>query len=64
MSFVATSGDMSNKNLNQMDSSFMYTQIMKEILLTITFEDKHIKELIEHCREQFAENDKELENID
>ena len=64
MSFVATSDDMSNKNLNQLDNSFMYTQMMKEILLTITFEEKHIKEFIEHCREQFAENDKELHSFD
>ena len=38
ISFMATNDDISNKNLNQLDCSFMYTQIMKDILLTIEFE--------------------------
>jgi hypothetical protein len=33
ISFVATGGDATNKNLNRLDPMFMYTQIMKEILL-------------------------------
>ena len=41
----------------------MYTQILKEILLTIKFEEKHIKEFIEYCREQFADNEEELINV-
>ncbi|CAF1458527.1 unnamed protein product [Adineta steineri] len=36
----------SNKKLDQLDPTFMYTQILKEILLTIDFEDKHFKEFI------------------
>ena len=63
ISFVATTGDASNKNLNQLDPSFMYTEILKKILLTIEFEPKHFKQFIEHCRLQFAENDEELKNI-
>src|SRR5579871_4388359 len=65
ISFMATttSGDTAKKNLDQLDCSFMYTQIVKEILLTIEFEEQHIKEFIQYCREQFAENDKELNNI-
>jgi hypothetical protein len=51
ISFMATRGDISKKNLNQPYSSFMYTQILKDILLTIKFEQKHIKEFIEHCCE-------------
>ena len=35
ISFLPTIGDMSTKNLNQLDCSFMYTQIMKEVLLSI-----------------------------
>ncbi|CAF0928934.1 unnamed protein product [Adineta steineri] len=41
----------------------MYTQILKEVLLTIDFEDKHIKEFITYCREVFVENEYELQNI-
>ncbi|CAF0898936.1 unnamed protein product [Adineta steineri] len=59
ISFVAP-----NTKLDQLDSSFMYTQILKEILLTISFEDKHIKEFITYCREVFVENEYELQNIE
>ena len=57
MSFMATKGscDGTQKKLDRLDCSFMYTQILKNILLTITFEPKHIQEFIEHCREQFAD---------
>ena len=42
MSFVGT-----NKKLDQLDPSFMYTQILKEIILTIKFEQNHIQDYIE-----------------
>jgi tetratricopeptide (TPR) repeat protein len=64
VSIVATNDDTPNKNLDQLDSSFMYTQILKEILLTINFEPKHIKQFTTYCREQFAGNTTELKNID
>ena len=63
ISFVTTNDDMLNKNLNQLDCSFMYTQIMKEILLTIKFEEEHIKEFIEHCRDIFANNKRTIDNV-
>ncbi|CAF1321726.1 unnamed protein product [Adineta steineri] len=59
ISFVAA-----NKKLDQLDPSFMYTQILKEILLTINFEDKHIKEFTTFCREAFVENEYDLHNIE
>ncbi|CAF1174345.1 unnamed protein product [Adineta steineri] len=58
ISFVA-----SNKKLDQLDPSFMYTKILKEILLTISFEDKHMKEFITYCREVYNDNEHELINI-
>jgi tetratricopeptide (TPR) repeat protein len=64
MSFmVPNSGDASNQSLDRLDPSFMYTQILTEILLTIKFEKEHFQEYIDYCREQFAENDLELNNI-
>ena len=63
MSFVATGAGVSNKNLDQLDPSFMYTQILKEILLTIKFDREHIEEFADYCRKQFAGNDHELKNI-
>ncbi|CAF3285830.1 unnamed protein product [Rotaria sp. Silwood2] len=63
ISLLATNVDTTKTNLNQLDCSFMYTSILKEILLTIKFEEKHIKQFIAYCREQCAENDLELEHI-
>jgi tetratricopeptide (TPR) repeat protein len=64
MSFVGPSSASSNKNLDQLDQSFMYTQILKEILLTIDFQPVHFQEFITYCREQFTGNSIELNNID
>ncbi|CAF1485819.1 unnamed protein product [Adineta steineri] len=58
MSFVGT-----NKKLDQLDSSFMYTQIIKEIILTIKFDQTHIQDYLNHCDVAFAGNTKEIENI-
>ncbi|CAF0819042.1 unnamed protein product [Adineta steineri] len=52
----------SNK-LDQLDPTFMYTQILKEILLTINFEDKHFQQFITYCREVYNDNELELTNI-
>jgi len=42
----------------------MYTQIIKEILLTIDFEQQHINEFLIYCRELLAENTSALKNVD
>jgi tetratricopeptide (TPR) repeat protein len=65
ISFVeGNTDDASNQTLDRLDPSFMYTQILKEILLTIEFEEKHIQAFIDYCREQFADNNQELSNIE
>ena len=51
------------KSGDRLDPSFMYTQIMKEILLTIKFEQKHIDEFIEYCQKALADNKKQLEYV-
>ncbi len=63
ISFVATSEDMSKNNLDQLDPIFMYSQILKEILLTIKFSDEHIKQYTDYCRDVFAKTDTELNKI-
>jgi hypothetical protein len=63
MSFVQTIDGASNENLDQLDQSFMYTQILKEILLTINFQQEHIDELLTYCREQYVGNSAELKNV-
>ena len=64
ISLVQTMDEISKQNLDQLDPSFMYTHILKEILLTIDFEQVHFKEFIEHCRNQLIGNNAELKNID
>ena len=46
-----------------LDCSFMYTQILKDILYTINFNDAHINEFLHYCRIEFAENSSELRNV-
>ena len=58
MSFV-----QSGKRLDQLDPSFMYTQIIKEILLTIRFEDKHRKEFVDYYCEKFIHNEIDQNNV-
>jgi tetratricopeptide (TPR) repeat protein len=63
ISFMSTNGDISKKNLDQLDPSFMYTQILKEILLEIEFKPTHFTEFIDYCRGVFIKNDVELKNV-
>jgi len=63
ISFIDTSEDASKKNLDQLDPSFMYTQLLKEILLVIKFKPKHFTQFIEYCRDVLAENPAELKNV-
>jgi tetratricopeptide (TPR) repeat protein len=64
ISIMGTGGNVSDNNLDQLDPSFMYTQIMKEILLTIEFEQQHIEEFITYCRDVLADNEGQLQNVD
>ena len=62
-SFVKKSEEIADKKLNTLDSSFMYTQMLKDILLTLEFNSGHFKEFIRYCREKFANNAVELRNV-
>jgi len=64
ISFILPTDGVSNQNLDQLDQSFMYSQILKEILLTIDFDRRHIMEFTTYCREQFNNKSIELQNID
>jgi tetratricopeptide (TPR) repeat protein len=63
ISFISIDEQLSNQSLNQINQSFMYTQILKEILLKIEFDEQSMKDFIIYCREQFADNPIELNNI-
>ena len=64
ISFIKKSDEASNQSLDTLHASFMYTQILKDILLTIDFEQVHFDEFITYCRERFVGNATELQNID
>jgi len=63
ISFMSTRGNVFKKNLGQLDPTFMYTKILKEILLTIEFEQQHITEFIDYWRNALADNENELKNV-
>ena len=60
MSFMAPSDDLINKNLDQLDKSFMNTYVLEEILLTINFQEEHFEDCIFYLHEQFIFNTLEL----
>ncbi|CAF1310619.1 unnamed protein product [Adineta ricciae] len=64
MSFVTVRGESSNANLNQLEPSFMYTQIFKKILLEMEHDKQAIKDLTNYCRQRFQDNIKEHKVID
>ena len=64
ISFAKSESQNSNTNKNTLDCSFMYTQILKEILLTIDFNDAHFNDFLTFCRTALAGNTRELRNID
>ncbi|CAF0760316.1 unnamed protein product [Adineta steineri] len=63
VSFLTVNEMASADNLNQLEPTFMYTQIFKEILLDIDYDRKAIKYLAACCREIFSGNTIELQVI-
>lgn len=64
MSFVTVRGETSNDNQDQLEPSFMYTQIFKNILLEMKHDKQAIKDLANYCRERFRDNMVEKKVID
>jgi tetratricopeptide (TPR) repeat protein len=48
--FVA-SNDINNRRLDELGQSFMYTQLMKEILLELEYDKNCVEELVTYCQE-------------
>jgi hypothetical protein len=63
MSFVTINKEVSNMNLNQLESSFMYTQIFKEILLKMEYNKKSFKDFVLLWRLQYVNNILKLNDI-
>jgi tetratricopeptide (TPR) repeat protein len=56
VSFMALGEGASGQNLNQLEASFMYTQIFKNILLEMKHEPQAIKDLAVYCRKLYNDN--------
>ena len=64
MTIMAAEDTLPDKILSQLDPSFMYTQIMKEILLTIRFGQEHIDEFIQYSRKVLTGNVNQLKYVE
>jgi tetratricopeptide (TPR) repeat protein len=64
MSFISVSEETSNQNLDQLEPSFMYTQIFKEILLEIKYNDQPLTDFVQFCRRHYLNNIYKLKIID
>jgi tetratricopeptide (TPR) repeat protein len=63
ISFVAKSDDAADKTFNELHPTFMYTMILKEILLTIDFKQEDIKKFASYCRTVHDYDRKEIDEI-
>jgi tetratricopeptide (TPR) repeat protein len=64
VSFVTETEKVSNQSLNQLEPTFMYTQIFKEILLEMEHDEQCIKQLADYCRKFYDGNTCQLTIID
>ncbi|CAF3996730.1 unnamed protein product [Rotaria sp. Silwood1] len=63
VSMVSIDDTDPNKSLHQLDQSFMYTQLLKEIILDLNYDEKSIKDLTQYFREEYADNEYQLKFI-
>ncbi|CAF1322944.1 unnamed protein product [Rotaria sp. Silwood1] len=64
ISIISSDVDGSIEKLNQLEPSFMYTQIFKEILLDMEHDQQDIKDLVTFWQQQYQGNEKALKIID
>ena len=64
MSFVPCATNDSMPNLNELEPSFMYTQLFKNALLDMTHERQAIEDFVEYCRDKKAHLANDLRLID
>ena len=64
ISFIKPTDGDGPQDLDTLDQSFMYSQVLKNTLLSINFGQIHFDEFITYCREQLVENIIELKNVD
>ncbi|CAF4685824.1 unnamed protein product, partial [Rotaria socialis] len=64
LGFLTPDDDVLIENLDELDPSFMFTKVLKEILIELEYDVASMNELVMFCRERFSENDQELAIID
>ena len=65
ISFVQSNGQtVSSDNLNRLEPSFMYTQILKRILLEMKHEDHERQAIVKVCRKTYQDNPSELKVVE
>ncbi|CAF4212379.1 unnamed protein product, partial [Adineta steineri] len=65
LGFISLNDTIIDRNLDHLDKSYMYTQILKEILLTVPFKSEHLKEFFTYCHKKLLLNNNiELKNVD
>lgn len=50
MSFITIDEGSSRQSLNQLESAFMYTQLYKEVVLEMKYDEQSLKNFIAYCR--------------
>ena len=63
ISFVTPGEECLKLNLNQLEPTFMYTQIFKETILEMEYNDQSVKNLANYCRKFYENNTRELNII-
>ncbi len=57
---IISSNAAISDDLNTLDPSFMYSQLLKEILFELRYDNQARQRFIQFCREQYAANTQEL----
>ena len=63
MSFISIDKKICAANLNQLDPTFMYTQLLKQILLDIKPTEHTIKDFAASARKQYVSNPRKRDDI-
>jgi hypothetical protein len=63
IAFLPTDDNLTQKSLNQLEPTFMYTQVLKDILLTMQYDEQHFEQFMDYCREVFVGKARELDNV-
>lgn len=63
MSFISIDKEICTSNLDQLDPTFMYTQLLKEMLLDMKPTEQSVKDFAASARKQYVSNPKKLNDI-